>query len=72
MARFNTPEGKIPMPVLSLGLMAFIVAFAHILPIAFEREARRQEIVRQVHCQQYGESMNAWAAKQGHEKPCNN
>ena len=70
MARFNTPEGKIPMPVLSLGLMAFIVAFAHILPIAFEREARRQEIVRQHNCEQYGAAIAKWAEEKGIQNPC--
>ena len=70
MPRFDTPEGRIPTPVLSMLLMAFIIAFAHILPIAFEREERRQEIVHQVNCEQYGESMNAWATERGLEKPC--
>lgn len=70
MPRFDTPEGKIPMPVLSLGIMAVIIAFAHILPIAFEREERRQRIVQQHNCEQYGATIEKWAAEKGIENPC--
>lgn len=70
MGKFDTPEGKIPLPVLSILCMAVIVAFAHILPIAFEREARRQEIVQQVHCEQYGPTIAKWAEEKGLENPC--
>ena len=70
MGRFDTPEGKIPMPIISLGLMAVIVAFAHILPIAFEREERRQRIVQQHNCEQYGTSIAKWAEEKGLENPC--
>ena len=72
MGRFDTPEGKIPLPVLSIGIMAAIIAFAHILPIAFEREERRQEIVQQVQCEQYGPTIAKWAADKGTENPCLN
>ena len=72
MSRYDTPEGKIPMPIISLGLMAVIVAFAHILPIAFEREERRQQIVAQKNCEQYGDTMNQWAKEKGLEQPCLN
>lgn len=70
MSRFDTPEGKIPMPVLSLGIMAVIIAFAHILPIAFEREERRQRIVQQHNCEQYGPTIAKWAEEKGLENPC--
>jgi hypothetical protein len=53
-----------------LTLSAVLTSFYIIAPIAIEREARRQEIVQQVNCEQYGESMNAWAAERGLEKPC--
>ena len=70
MTRYDTPEGKIPMPIISLGLMAVIIAFAHILPIAFEREERRQRIVQQHNCEQYGAAIEKWAAEKGIENPC--
>lgn len=70
MGRFDTPEGKIPLPVLSIGIMAVIIAFAHILPIAFEREERRQRIVQQHHCEQYGPTIAKWAEEKGIENPC--
>ena len=72
MPRFDTPEGKIPMPVLSILVMGVVIAFMYILPIAFEREERRLEIVRQTHCQQYGDAMNEWARREGLEQPCQN
>jgi len=70
MPRFDTPEGKIPLPVLSVLCMGFIVAFAHILPIAFEREERRQQIVQQHNCEHYGAAIEKWAAEKGLKNPC--
>ena len=72
MSRYNTPEGTIPMPVASVLCMIAIVAFANILPIAFEREERRQQIVAQKNCEQYGDAMNQWAKEKGLEQPCLN
>jgi len=51
-------------------VIAVIASFYIILPIAFEREERRIEIVRQTHCQQYGDAMNKWAQDKGLEQPC--
>ncbi len=72
MSRFDTPEGKIPMSVLYILVMGAVVAFMYILSIAFEREERRLEVVRQIHCQQYGDAMNEWARREGLEQPCQN
>lgn len=66
----HTREGHIPIPILSMICMAVIIAFAHILPIAFEREERRQQIVQQVHCEQYGPTIAKWAEEKGIENPC--
>ncbi len=70
MPRYRTPEGTIPIPVASVLCMMAIVAFAYILPIAFEREDRRQEIVHDKNCEQYGDAMNQWAKEKGLQKPC--
>ena len=39
-------------------------------PIAFEREERRQRIVQQHNCEQYGTSIAKWAEEKGLENPC--
>lgn len=58
------------MPVLSLLCMGTIIAIAYILPIAFEREERRQEIVRQYNCDNYGPNIAKWAEEKGIKNPC--
>ena len=70
MSRFDTPEGKIPLPVLSILVMGAVVAFMYILPIAFEREERRQRIVQQHNCEQYGPTIAKWAAEKQISNPC--
>ena len=60
------------MPILSILVMGVVCAFMYILPIAFEREERRQRIVQQHHCEQYGPTMAKWAEEKGIENPCDN
>jgi len=51
-------------------LATFIICAVFILPIALDRELRRQEIVQQYHCEQYGESIAKWATEKGITNPC--
>lgn len=70
MRIYNTPEGTIPTPVLSLILMGAVIALAFIVDEAFEREERRQRIVQQYNCEHYGPSIARWAEAMKIENPC--
>lgn len=64
MSRYDTPEGKIPLPVLSILCMAFIIGLAYLMPVVFEREAKRQDAVQEHNCKFYGAAINKHAGKE--------
>lgn len=61
MARFNNPEGKIPLQVAILGGALFCVITVGVFHKAIEKEANRQAVVQEIHCKQYGREIAKWA-----------
>lgn len=56
-----------------IGAAAFFLAIfcmVKLMPIAFEREQRRQEIVQQEHCKFYKDAMNKWSNEKGMGNVC--
>lgn len=70
MTKIDTEEYKIPLPFLAVMALGVFAIFYSVIPVALEREARRQEIVQQHQCAQYGDAIAKWAAEKQIANPC--